>query len=353
MMRDNKSTKPSNTALAVIDGFIRGARNEYQGLFSDNDIVVAEHIRNLAIRANPSWLQYGAFTLFTSLNYTLQSKTLNYLIGLNYDRHMAGRKLLIRNKIEDAIASGTRQIIFLGSGFDPRAYLAAKLFPSVQFFELDRGRTREIKLQALRSIEQPGSNGMNVSASGKVLDNLCCLDCDFEKDNLKDLLNGYHYDIAAKTLVIAEGLTSYLTNNSLRSLLGSIASLINQNSEFLLSFTYVTKPQGAIEAGLMNAAQEYIVFDMPPDQVIKFCNENSYHVTQKMLHDDMHGKMSTEIDAQPSENKANIKQENYFLLACASQPQLNAIAEIPTMKQLDQAASLLRMENSSPECSMM
>jgi methyltransferase (TIGR00027 family) len=155
---------------------------------------------------------------------------LRWLIENYADRRLPGartsaiaRTRLIDKAWQRALGSGIRQIVVLGAGFDCRAYrLANSNLATV--FEVDRPATQARKLETLKRTlpEVPG----NVQFAA----------IDFERESLPEVLarNGFNSSLPA--LFIWEGVTNYLTDESVSTVL-QYSGACAPGTQFV--FTYV------------------------------------------------------------------------------------------------------------------
>ncbi len=152
------------------------------------------------------------------------------------------RKLMIIQQIDTAIKNGITQIVFIGGGFDIRSFITALMHPDITIYELDRGPTRQSKLNGLTSIPQEiGFDQFVISEPSDELTiinkNLYYIEGDLNKHHLSEILKRHGYNEKNKTLMIAEGLTTYLEQNENQQLLFSISHLMNEGDQLLISLS--------------------------------------------------------------------------------------------------------------------
>lgn len=325
--------KASSTAFFVLDGFVRGIQGRYQGAFTVDEVTFANQMRRTILskyQDTKQWATLGIFSLFPN---AIHRPLINSQVKTDYYRHMVGRKLAIKNKIQNAIEAGVEQVIFLGAGYDIRPYVAAENTPNVNFYEIDTGETRRIKDEALNELK-----------SGDIPENLFLVDHNFADGDAFSTLKNHRFDKNKKTLVIAEGLTPYLKENEVKALLSSIKDNLRDDTEVLISFTKQPVQHSKLDGAVRGQAGEEYQSNLPQEEIIPFVNENGYSVEQKLMHNDLHEKMSngTETVNDPI-------QENYVLItpSDSDDKQENDLDNIPNMLELE----ALRVENIHQESS--
>jgi methyltransferase (TIGR00027 family) len=122
------------------------------------------------------------------------------------------------------ISGGVEQVVILGAGFDSRAY-RLQAFSKVKVFEVDHPNTQKTKVARLRGVmrELPGW--------------VTFVPVDFEKDKLDEKLLSAGYRRDLKTLFIWEGVTPYLTAESVDRTLSLVVA--NSSRGSLIIFDYL------------------------------------------------------------------------------------------------------------------
>lgn len=130
---------------------------------------------------------------FRALVAAVESRTLPGIL-----RHFALRKRFLEDIVRDSLAEDFRQIVVLGAGFDTLALRLCAEWPNAAFLEADHPATQSVKQDAL-------------AARALLPDNLILISADFsDPDWPRALLSSPHYDPAAETVFVAEGLLMYL-----------------------------------------------------------------------------------------------------------------------------------------------
>ncbi|HEX8128058.1 MAG TPA: class I SAM-dependent methyltransferase [Pyrinomonadaceae bacterium] len=118
--------------------------------------------------------------------------------------HYALRKLYLEETARAAIASGIRQVVIFGAGYDTLALRLHEAFPDTQFIETDHPATQRRKLHALAGARRDARPPAAAT-------NLHFLPLDLTRRRLADtLVNFAGYRAGDPTLFIAEGLLMYL-----------------------------------------------------------------------------------------------------------------------------------------------
>lgn len=133
-------------------------------------------------------------------------------------RAMIVRTRFIDDALEHALDEGAQQLLVLGAGFDSHAYRFAHMLEDVRVFEVDRRATQTLKKQRVREVV------------GEPPANLTYVEIDFQSDDLKTVLTSHGYDFSARSFVIMEGVTMYLTETALGETLRLMASHVAGSS---------------------------------------------------------------------------------------------------------------------------
>src|SRR5262249_26030268 len=117
--------------------------------------------------------------------------------------HYALRKLLIARIVDSLVRDqGIRQVVVVAAGFDPLCVLLHHAHPTVRWYEIDHPATQRHKAAALGGLPTGG--------------NLVLLPIDLTRQSIADSLRAGRLSPGAPTLVIAEGITMYLTEEQIR-----------------------------------------------------------------------------------------------------------------------------------------
>ena len=112
------------------------------------------------------------------------------------------------DRIIQRVVDDMDQFVLLGAGYDTRAY-GELMRDGLAFFELDREDTQTLKVAHLRE-------------AGIDADHVRFVTVDFEKENAFARLEAAGYNPSKKTLFLWEGVTLYLAEENVRSMLRAI-----------------------------------------------------------------------------------------------------------------------------------
>jgi methyltransferase (TIGR00027 family) len=137
--------------------------------------------------------------------------------------------MLIRTKfvdehLHDALESGATQVVILGAGFDTRAYRFAGELKEKKVFEVDYRSTQELKKRRLDAAAIP------------IPPHVRFVEIDFKRDTLRDVLAAAGYQPAEKTFFIWEGVSMYLSEQTVRETLRTIAAYSAPGSSLVMDF---------------------------------------------------------------------------------------------------------------------
>jgi methyltransferase (TIGR00027 family) len=166
-----------------------------------------------------------------------------WLVRRVFDKSMPGqfaefgnRKAYFEAQARNAIAAGAHQILVLGAGYDLLCSRLAPEFPGVCFFEIDHPATALAKRRGLDILGMP--------------ENLRQISVDLAKTPLREALsNQDSWDKSARSFVIAEGLTQYLTEDVVKDLFETVDSQTGPSSRFGFTFVGWREQEDRPEAG--------------------------------------------------------------------------------------------------------
>jgi methyltransferase (TIGR00027 family) len=134
------------------------------------------------------------------------------------------RTKYIDDLLQHTIQNGIKQVVILGAGFDTRA-LRLDFLKEISVVEIDHPDTSDFKMEKLKQIGQLNAN-------------VRYLQLDFTKENLNNFAQKNNIDFAKPTTIIWEGVTNYLTQETIDKTFEFI-SKFHQNS--FIIFTYIHK----------------------------------------------------------------------------------------------------------------
>jgi methyltransferase (TIGR00027 family) len=122
-------------------------------------------------------------------------------------------------------AHGLEQLVVLGAGFDSRSLRFASQLGAARVFEVDRPEVLATRAERLQGLP-PNPHARAVPI-------------DFEGDDLAEVLEAHGFQRARRSLFLWEGVTYYLPDSAVESVLTRVASLTAAGSSMVLD--YVTR----------------------------------------------------------------------------------------------------------------
>jgi methyltransferase (TIGR00027 family) len=182
---------------------------------------------------------------------------------------VVARTRLIDDVISAALERDIEQLVVLGAGFDSRAYRMSRL-GGIAVFEVDHPDTQAAKQAVLTRL------------LGVLPEHVRFVAIDFKRDDLTSTMSRAGYRDSARTFILWEGVTNYLTQGAVDSTLRWCS---RAPAGSVLLFTYVhhdilTRP--AAFAGTKNLfaslekAGEKFTFGMEPSHVPQYLAERGF-----------------------------------------------------------------------------
>lgn len=234
---------------------LESARPEGERLFDDP-------LARTFLRPPLSWVERAA-----------HAPAVHRLITSFIDRRWPGVRtsVVARTRfIDDAIATvvhaETRQVVLLGAGFDSRALRLPQL-RGPRVFEVDHPDTQAAKRRVL------------LHARGSLPAHVRFVACDFDAQDLDSTMRAAGFDRGARSFLLWEGVTNYLSPGAVDTTLRWCASAAPGSR---LLFTYVhrdvlTRPERFIGADRLHAslarAGEKLTCGIAPDELPAFLAE--------------------------------------------------------------------------------
>ena len=171
------------------------------------------------------------------------------------------RTRAIDDMVTEAVRDGACQLVLLGAGFDSRAYRLQEA-AKTRVFEVDHPATQQEKRARLSSVAT--SRSANVQF----------VPVDFEKDDLEARLIEAGFRREVPTVVVWEGVISYLTKPAVHKTLSLLARLLASGSQLI--FTYMDQAaldgtkafQGAMRwKAWVRMSGEPFIFGFDPDSL--------------------------------------------------------------------------------------
>jgi methyltransferase (TIGR00027 family) len=191
------------------------------------------------------------------------------------------RTRFIDDCLQEAIASGIRQLVILGAGYDTRALRFESLKDGVVVFELDLPATQKIKLERIKIhiyIDPPDVRYIPI---------------DLHADELGNKLFAYGYDAQLATLFVWEGVTYYIPASTVDHTLHFIANHSAHGSRILFDCFPPSVANGsthlaearALRDGLKKIGEE-ILFGIAPEHIGDFMETRGFTVLNQLTSSD-------------------------------------------------------------------
>ncbi len=139
--------------------------------------------------------------------------------------YVIARTKFFDDVFKQALVENFPQIVFLGAGYDTRPYRFKDYIKQTEIFELDVSTTQQTKKKFLKA--------SNISIPKQ----LHFVSINFNKENLGEVLIKAGFKMNKKTLFIWEGVTEYLTPDTVDSTL----DFISKTSGNSVAFNYIYK----------------------------------------------------------------------------------------------------------------
>ncbi len=139
---------------------------------------------------------------------------------------IAFRARFIDDCLNECIDNGIEQLVILGAGYDTRAYRFHELKEQGRVFEVDHPTTQKEKINKVKSIF--GSLPAHVTYSP----------IDFEKEKLDTILFESGYEKNLKTLFIWEGVSYYVSKETVNDTLSFVANNACKGSSIVFDYIF-------------------------------------------------------------------------------------------------------------------
>jgi methyltransferase (TIGR00027 family) len=131
---------------------------------------------------------------------------------------LAARTCFFDDAVTAALDANVQQVVIVGAGYDSRAWRLGR--PAVRFFEVDHPATQRDK----RTRAPVGEGPTFVPA-------------DLRSDRLVRVLPAAGYEASKSVVYVVEGLTMYLGEDAVRTVLTDLATLAPPGSRLAVNFT--------------------------------------------------------------------------------------------------------------------
>ncbi|NNL41295.1 MAG: class I SAM-dependent methyltransferase [Desulfobacterales bacterium] len=145
--------------------------------------------------------------------------------------YMLARTAYFDSIFKDALSNNIPQIVFLGAGYDTRAYRFAPLNNTTKIFELDIATTQNRKKKCLKK------------ARIDIPKQVTLVPINFNKEALTNVLENAGYKNDTKTLFIWEGVSYYLEPESVDATLTFVTHSLHEESVIAFDYTISISPE--------------------------------------------------------------------------------------------------------------
>jgi methyltransferase (TIGR00027 family) len=163
--------------------------------------------------------------------YWSKHRPLRAAINWYVDKRMPGartsaiaRTRLIDDRLREALGAGIRQVVILGAGFDCRSLRLPEINSAV-VFEVDHRDTLRAKRDCLDRIAWSARSSVRY------------VGIDFNRESLSNALDNAGFDKSLPTVFLWEGVTNYLTEETVDSVLNVIATC-QVKSQIIFTFVH-------------------------------------------------------------------------------------------------------------------
>jgi methyltransferase (TIGR00027 family) len=222
-----KEERPSETALLIAKAMVFLSRDPRASVLVPPEAAEAYRwfLESIDPRAALLAAWAGGHALPRGLAYFSESFVIPGIM-----LHYAVRKLFLEDAARVALAAGTGQVVVLGAGLDTLALRLHRERPDVLFFECDHPATQRLKRRAFEAHRRIGTN-------------LRLVELDLGRTTLEEVLLGAPgYRPEAGTLLVAEGLTMYLTVAAMDGIFAFLREHAGPGSR--LAFTFMEPQAG-------------------------------------------------------------------------------------------------------------
>jgi methyltransferase (TIGR00027 family) len=218
-----REERPSETALLIAKAMVFLSQDPRASVLVPPE--AAEAYRGFLETADPRAARLAAWAGGNALARGLAYFSESFVIpGIML--HYAARKLFLEAAARAALAdlAGLSQVVVLGAGLDTLALRLHRERPDVLFFECDHPATQRLKRRAFEAHRRIGAN-------------LRLVELDLGRTTLEEaLLGAPGYRPEAGTLLIAEGLTMYLTAAAMDGIFAFLREHAGPGSRFAFTF---------------------------------------------------------------------------------------------------------------------
>lgn len=184
------------------------------------------------------------------------------------------RKIFMQQQVETAIKQGARQVLVVGAGFDTICLRLAPKYGHVQFFEVDHPATSAAKARGVALEGQPG--------------NMIQIAADLGEQALSNVLaEDGRWQPSLFSVLLAEGLFQYLTDDEVRGLLRDAAACTSPGSRF--AFTHAIPDERRLLSILTRLIAEPWKSTVSSEDLPEYVEGTGWTITSEVDTDSAHG----------------------------------------------------------------
>ena len=180
------------------------------------------------------------------------------------------RTRLIDTMVQETLTNGT-QLVILGAGYDSRAYRLS-LPHDVTVFEVDHPSTQRAKRERL-------------GVSGTPVGHVRFVGVDFEVDNVAGRLADSGFDDRAPSIVVWEGVISYLSKSAVDDNFELLSGICSSGSRLIFTYVDGRALDGSVDfeearrwKGWVRLNGEPFVFGFHPERLQSYLAERGFHL---------------------------------------------------------------------------
>ncbi len=201
---------------------------------------------------------------------------------------MLARTAFFDELVEQALRANLPQIVILGAGYDSRAYRFKDLFQDTHLFELDAAPTQGRKREILRQAGIP------------LPENLVFVPVNFVTADLGLVLAQAGFDQTQQTLFVWEGVTYYLSVETVDLMLRTIHSISPVGSSLCFDYAALSR-QTLDDAGVKKLrdimkekhSDEPTRFGIPDGMIEPYLSKRGFRIIEHLTHVEMEQKYLT------------------------------------------------------------
>lgn len=184
------------------------------------------------------------------------------------------RHRYIDDQLSASLDGGAQQVVLLGAGYDSRAYRFAEQLDGRPVFEVDLAPISRRKATIVE----------RVAASLPAVE-VRRVEIDFETQTLADTLGAAGFAVGARTFVVWEGVSMYLTRAAVKGTLSALHDLCGAGSRLSMDMWHLVDdpgPAGTVRRsgpGVLSLIGEAVTFGIHPEEIGGFLARQGWELT--------------------------------------------------------------------------